>query len=137
MLPDKSIGCHRTFGSLRVKSCREMVEKHNCQLYARIQGTDKNTGNPVDKYGCMDTMQNFLQIETQSVMREVAGEVSMHRKENREQSTQMAQNMVALDQNLRTMHGQNTQLALAQIKSYATQLNNEPELPFLEHQGNA
>lgn len=129
------IGCHRTFASLKVRTCRYMVQKHGCQLFKHIRGTNKNTGDPMDQWGCTDAMQDFLQIETQSVMREVAGEVSMHRRENREQSTQMAQNMVALDQNLRTMHGQNTQLALAQVRARLN--DDEPQLPFLEHQGNA
>jgi hypothetical protein len=131
------IGCHKTFSAVRVRTCRYMVEKHGCQLFANIRGTDKNTGEPVDRWGCMDANQNMLQIETQSVMREVAGEVSMHRKENLDQGLRIMENQKALDANLITMHGQNAQIALAQIRSNVAQLNDdEPPLPFLEHRAN-
>jgi hypothetical protein len=138
MYPDKSIGCHRTFGSLRVRSCHDMVTKHNCQLWARVDGKNKNTDEHVAKFACLDSLAHILHLETTATVREAAGEISEHRKENRAQAEQAAKNQEALNQNLITMHGQNAQIALAQIRSNVAQLNDdEPQLPFLEHQGNA
>ena len=136
MLPDKTIGCHRTFGSLRVRSCYDMVTKHKCQLWAHVEGANKNTGDSVVKYACLDSLAHMLHLETASTVREAAGEISQHRRENREQSEQHAQNQAVLNENLIRMHGQNAQIALAQIRSGVARLNDdEPELPFMvEHQ---
>jgi hypothetical protein len=133
VFPDPKIRCHHT-GFAR--SCREIVAEHDCPKFVQVQGTNKNTGEPINRMGCVDSVLHILQIETQSVMREVSGEVSMHRKEQREQTAQAAQNADALNQNLIRMHGQNAQIALAQIRSGVMQIESspdEPELPFLEH----
>lgn len=141
MLPDKDTGCHRTFGSIRVRSCHDMVTKHKCQLWVHVEGKNKQTQEPLVKYACLDSLAHHMHLETASTVRETAGEISMHRKENREQSAQAAQNAAALNDNLITMHGQNTQLALAQIRAGvgATRIehlsaHDETELPVaLEH----
>ena len=132
MLPDKSIGCHRTFGGLKIRSCYDMVTKQRCQLWVAVDGVNKNTGDPVKKHGCLDSLAHILHLETTSTVREAAGEISQHRRENREQATQAAQNAAALNDNLIQMHRQTTQVAIAQVK--AIQSVASGDLPTLiEH----
>ena len=140
MLPSKDIGCHRTFGSLRVRSCYEMVSKHNCQLWCHVAGPNKNTGEPVEKYACLDALSHTLHLETASTVREVAGEVSMHRKENIDQSIRAAQNMAALNSNLIQMHSNALSVATAiatkrpELKLVeSSPADDQPELPLIEH----
>lgn len=131
MLPDKDIGCHRTFGGLKVRSCHDMVVKHRCQLWVAVDGTNKNTGDTVKKHACLDSLAHILHLETASTVREAAGEISQHRRENREQAAQAAENAAALNDNLITMHGQNTQLALAQIRTAKTLIAPPPPAQHL------
>jgi len=135
MLPDKGIGCHRTFGGIKIRSCYDMVTKQRCQLWVAVDGVNKNTGDPVKKHACLDSLAHVLHLETASVVREAAAEVSMHRKENREQAAQAAQNAAALNDNLITMHGQNTQLAIAQIRAAKSLSPLPPTQHLLEDHG--
>ena len=134
MLPDKSIGCHRTFGAPKVRTCHDMVVKHGCQLWAHLEGVNKNTGEKVMKYACLDAMAHTMQLEIASVVREAAGEVSEHRQENRAQAAQAAQNAAALVDNLIRMHQQNAQLAVAQVRALTAIDNDERSARLIEHQ---
>lgn len=140
--PPKDVGCHRTFGSLVVRSCHDMVTRHKCQLWCHIVGTNKNTGEAVNHYACLDTQAPLLHIEAASAFRETAGEVSEFRREQREAALQYDKNLDALNSNLITMHGQSTQLALAQIRTQLALasspparpqalIDDEPELPLI------
>jgi hypothetical protein len=133
MFPDPKIKCHHTAFT---RSCREIIAECDCPKFVKVVGVNKNTGEPIDKTGCVDSFLHVLQIETASVIREVAGEVSMHRKEILDQGLRIMENQVSLDANLRTMHGQASQIALMQIKAQLPD-PNQSQLPFLEHQGNA
>lgn len=52
MLPDKTVGCHRT--GFQVK-CYTGVTKHKCQLWCHVSGTDA-MGRDIDVYGCSDVL---------------------------------------------------------------------------------
>lgn len=133
MLPDKDIGCHRTFGGLKIRSCHDMVVKHRCQLWVAVDGVNRNTGDPVKKHACLDSLQHILHLETASTVREAAGEISQHRSENRKQAEQAAQNAAALNDNLIQMHRQTTQVAIAQVRAIqAVSGPSEPQ-PLIEH----
>lgn len=125
--PPEDVGCHRTFGGLRVRSCFEMVTKHKCQLWVHIVGEDKNTGQPVNCYGCADALERLLQVEVAQTNRFVSGEVSQMRKEARDHQRQADANAMALNNNLILMHSQSTQVALGQIASRVS-LNDAPHL---------
>lgn len=132
MLPDPRIKCPYTAFA---RTCREIVAECDCPKFVQVIGSNKNTGEPVNRMGCVDSLLHILEIETQSVMREVAGEVSMRGKEAREHAQQMASNLDAMNRNLITMHGQSTQIALAQVRALA-QLPDarQAELPLIEAQ---
>jgi hypothetical protein len=133
-LPDEKVKCpHSGF----TRSCRDIVIECACPKFVKVSGKNKNTDELIDKWGCIDSILHIIQMETHDLLRKIDGEISEHRKENLDQGLRIMENQKAIDANLITMHGQNAQIALAQIRSNVAQLNNEPELPFLEHQGNA
>lgn len=50
--PEKGVMCHRTGFA---KSCQECVVEHGCQLWVHLKGIDKDSGGPIDLYGCSDS----------------------------------------------------------------------------------
>ncbi len=67
-LPDEKTKCHRTGFE---KRCRDMVVDCGCRLWVRVTGTDPQTGQPVDHWGCADAWAPRLQIDnTITVARE-------------------------------------------------------------------
>lgn len=78
MLPDKDTGCHRTGFQL---TCRHCVVEHHCQLWQRIDGVNKNTGEPMHVWGCSDRFTNNLLVENSSQQRQTAAAVESFRNE--------------------------------------------------------
>lgn len=71
-LPDKTIGCHHT-GFAR--KCRTLVTGGTCRRWINIVGVNPNTGEPVNKYDCVDNWGPLLQIENSQQQRCTAASV--------------------------------------------------------------
>lgn len=77
-LPDKNIHCPATGFD---KTCREIIVDCECPKYVQIRGVDPNTGEPVDKFGCVDTFIPMLLIENSQQQRQTGAAVESFRNE--------------------------------------------------------
>lgn len=60
MFPDAKKMCHRTGFE---KSCAELVASGKCQdRWVHINGQNKNTGEDINRFGCVDDHAYLLQI---------------------------------------------------------------------------
>jgi hypothetical protein len=119
---------------------------HTCPWWTKVTGTNPNSKNAqapemIDRWDCAIAWAPVLAVHASRETFSVAAQVQEMRNETAKNNTQTQDNLAALSQNLITMHGQNTQLALMQVQARAltppTRNDDEPQLPFLEHQGNA
>lgn len=78
MLPDKNVMCHYTGFS---KSCRSIVAEHTCPKFINILGTNPQTGDHVDRWGCADSVMHFLLLENSQQQRQTAAAVESFRNE--------------------------------------------------------
>lgn len=74
--PDASIKCPYTGFK---KSCRELAL--SCPKFVHIAGTNPNTGEPVDRYGCSDSFLPMLLIENSQQQRQTGAAVESFRNE--------------------------------------------------------
>lgn len=78
MLPDPKIKCPAT-GFAR--SCREIIAECDCPKFVRITGHEPNTGQQVDRAGCVDGFLPMLLIENSQQQRQTAAAVESFRNE--------------------------------------------------------
>lgn len=78
MLPDKNIKCPATGFA---KSCREIVADCDCPKFVKISGVNPNDGQPVDKFGCVDSFLPMLLIENSQQQRQTGAAVESFRNE--------------------------------------------------------
>src|SRR5687768_12427660 len=78
MLPDAKMKCPATGFKT---SCRAIVSKHDCPKFVKIAGVNPNDGQPVDKYGCVDSFLPMLLIENSQQQRATAAAVESFRNE--------------------------------------------------------
>lgn len=78
MLPDHNIKCPATGFAL---SCREIIASHTCPKFVKIAGTNPNSGEPVDQFGCVDSFIPMLLIENSQQQRQTAAAVESFRNE--------------------------------------------------------
>ena len=78
MLPDKNIKCPATGFN---RSCREIVAECNCPKFIKICGVNPNDGQPVDKFGCVDSFMHMLLIENSQMQRQTGASVESFRNE--------------------------------------------------------
>lgn len=78
MLPDKEIGCHRTGFS---RKCRDLVASGECARFIQIQGNNPNTGEPTNKWDCIDNWTPLLLIENSQMQRQTGAAVESFRNE--------------------------------------------------------
>ena len=74
------MGCHLTGFE---KSCRSLVtrSKNCCKRWMQIQGKDPNTGQPVNRWDCVDNWGPLLQIENSQQQRQTAAAIESFRNE--------------------------------------------------------
>lgn len=80
-LPDKNIRCPATAFS---RSCHSIVTKCQCPKFVHVQGMNRQTGQEMDHWGCVDTILPYLTIECSNQMRECGAAIetlrnTMHR----------------------------------------------------------
>lgn len=78
MLPDMNIKCPATGFA---KSCRSIVSKVICPKYVHIRGKDPQTGQEVDKFGCVDNFLPMLLLENAQMSRQTAASINGFRNE--------------------------------------------------------
>jgi hypothetical protein len=78
MLPDPKVMCPHTGFS---KSCRSIVSEHDCPKFVKISGVNPNDGQPVDKFGCIDSFLHMLLIENSQQQRQTGAAVEGFRNE--------------------------------------------------------
>jgi hypothetical protein len=85
MLPDPKIRCPATGFA---KSCRSIVSKHDCPKFVKVSGVNPNDGQPVDRFGCVDSFLPMLLIENAQMQRQTGAAVESFRNEMVKQNTQ-------------------------------------------------
>ena len=78
MLPDPKIKCPAT-GFAR--SCREILGECDCPKFIHILGSDPQTGQPIDKFGCVDSFLHTILIENSQMQRQTGAAVESFRNE--------------------------------------------------------
>ncbi len=78
VLPDKNLRCPATGFD---KTCRQIVVEYECPKYVQIRGMDPNTGEPVDRFGCVDAFLPMLLIENSQQQRQTGAAVESFRNE--------------------------------------------------------
>lgn len=78
MLPEPHIKCRYTGFT---KSCRSCVVDDGCQHWQQIIGKNPNTGEAMNKHGCVDVLMMFLQLENNKFTYEVGAAVESFRNE--------------------------------------------------------
>ena len=76
MLPDEKIRCPATGFA---KSCRAIVAKYDCPKFVKISGVNPNDGQPIDKFGCIDSFIHMLLIENSMLQRQTGAAVESFR----------------------------------------------------------
>jgi hypothetical protein len=67
-----------TYCPLLQKNCIEQ----KCAWYTKLVGTNKNTGQPIDDWGCAIAWMPVLMVETANESRQTAAAVESLRNEN-------------------------------------------------------
>jgi hypothetical protein len=94
MLPDKNRKCHRCNFE---KSCRELVLSEACQRWSKISGSDPQTGQPMDKWACVDDLHHILLLEIANQTNKVSVETNVLRNElAKAHSEQMTMSAIAV-----------------------------------------
>ena len=78
MLPDPKLKCPATSF---VKSCHSIVTKHACPKYVSIRGNDPQTGQLIDKFGCVDSFLPVLLLEIAQQTRQAGAATESFRNE--------------------------------------------------------
>lgn len=78
MLPDSKIRCPATGFT---KSCRSIISKYDCPKFVKISGVNPNDGQPLDKFGCIDSFLHMLLIENSQMQRQTGAAVESFRNE--------------------------------------------------------
>lgn len=76
--PDKAVRCPATGFA---KSCHSIVTKHKCPKYTHIAGTNPNTGEEVNRWGCIDSFLGMLLVENSQMQRQTGAAVETFRNE--------------------------------------------------------
>jgi hypothetical protein len=77
-LPDDKTMCHETAFE---KSCRDMVKNCRCRKWMQIRGMNPNTGDPIDKWDCVDSLLPLLLIENSQMQRQTSASIESFRNE--------------------------------------------------------
>lgn len=80
MLPDPKVKCPATAFK---RSCRSIVTADDCicPKFVTIRGKDPQTGELIDKQGCIDSFLHMLQIENTQQSRQTGAAVESFRNE--------------------------------------------------------
>jgi len=77
-LPNKDRMCHLTGFCL---SCRDLVTEGKCERWVNVQGQNPQTGEIINRFGCIDDWQTTLMIENSKLLRETGAAIESFRNE--------------------------------------------------------
>jgi len=77
-LPSEKRKCHRCSFE---KGCRELVLSGACERWTHIKGSDPQTGEPLNKWSCIDDLQHILLLEIGNQTSKASVEVNALRNE--------------------------------------------------------
>lgn len=97
MKPDPNIKCPYTAFQ---RTCRDIVAECDCPKFVHIVGTNVNTGEALNKYGCIDSFLHMLMIENSQQQLRTAASIDKLREEVSSAGTRPLQ-IVELDYPLR------------------------------------
>lgn len=75
-IPPKEMMCHHTGFT---KSCRDLVTSGKCRRWIQVMGTNPNTGEPVNRWDCVDNWTPMLLIENSQMQRQTGAAVESFR----------------------------------------------------------
>lgn len=76
MLPDKDVWCpYSGFKS----TCLDGVVNHKCPKWMHVIGTNPQTGDSIDRFGCSDTFMPLLLIENSQQARQTGAAIESFR----------------------------------------------------------
>lgn len=78
MLPDEKVMCHHTGFKM---SCFKGVTEHKCSKWLQIMGSNPQTGEEMNRYGCADSFIPLLLIENSQQQRHTGASVDSFRNE--------------------------------------------------------
>lgn len=78
MLPDAKVMCPATGFT---KSCRAINAEFDCPKFVRLAGANPQTGETLDKFGCVDSFLPLLMLENSQQQRQTAAAVESFRNE--------------------------------------------------------
>jgi hypothetical protein len=88
MLPDPKVKCPATGFA---KSCHQIVTKCTCPKFVAVKFRNPQSGEMVDKYGCVDSFLHLLLIENSQMSRQTGAAVESFRNETVKASEAAAQ----------------------------------------------
>ena len=78
ILPKEGLMCHMTGFK---QSCRALVSSGKCGRWMQIAGHNPNTGEPVNRFDCVDNWVPMLLIENSQMQRQTGAAVESFRNE--------------------------------------------------------
>jgi hypothetical protein len=113
---------------------------HTCPWWTKVTGVNPNSKDErapemIDRWDCAIAWAPMLAVNESRETFKVAAQVQEMRNEAAKNNAQQADNMARLSDNLITMHGQNTQLAIAQIRTAKSLSPPPPAQHLLEDHG--
>ena len=91
-LPNDKRCCHHTGFT---KKCKSLVTSGKCERWVHIIGMDKNSGEQINRYGCVDDWTPSLMIENSLEARQTAAAVESFRNEMVRQNMMMLEHQQA------------------------------------------
>lgn len=93
-IPPANRKCHRCNFD---KSCRELVISEACERWSKISGANPQTGEPLDKWACIDDLQHIVLLEVANQTSKVSVEMNVLRNElSKSHSEQMTMASIAV-----------------------------------------
>lgn len=95
MLPDPKVKCPATAFA---RSCREIVVECDCPKFVNVRGQNPQTGETIDRFGCVDAFLPLLLIENAKLTAQAGAAIESFRNEvvaSNEAAVQERQNVLA------------------------------------------
>lgn len=75
--------------------------EHACMFYIQLLGTDPQTGEQLNKWGCADAFTPLLLIEVAKEVRQAAAAIESARNEGRKDAASLGAALLALGQDVK------------------------------------
>lgn len=94
-IPSEKRRCHHC---QMEKSCRDLVLSGACERWVNIKGQHPQTGEPLDRWGCVDDLNHILLLEIGNQTSKVSVELNVMRNDSaKAQSEQLTMAAIAVN----------------------------------------